>query len=96
MDENKNILTVFKIQTNPSTPDGKFKFLCLIPVPQGESVITRDSVETTGNEWTTSYQVWDQAEKAFQGKAPFYVNQADSMHKLAQHLLLPKGTFNRY
>nr|P22327.1 RecName: Full=Acidic juvenile hormone-suppressible protein 1; Short=AJHSP1; Flags: Precursor [Trichoplusia ni] len=37
-------------------------------LPQGESVITRDSVETTGNEWTTSYQVWDQAEKASREK----------------------------
>ncbi|KAJ8712293.1 hypothetical protein PYW07_005135 [Mythimna separata] len=60
-------------------------------LPVGESVITRDSVDTTGNDWASAYQVYTTAENAVRGKGQLYTEQTETMDKLAQHLLLPKG-----
>ncbi|KAJ8715022.1 hypothetical protein PYW08_005003 [Mythimna loreyi] len=60
-------------------------------VPVGECVITRDSVDTSAHDWASAYQVYDTVEKAVQGKAQLHLDQTDTMDKLAEHLLLPKG-----
>ncbi|KAJ8712292.1 hypothetical protein PYW07_005134 [Mythimna separata] len=60
-------------------------------LPVGECVITRDSLDASGKDWASSFQVYETAEKALHGKGQLHTEQTNTMDKLANHLLLPKG-----
>ena len=62
-------------------------------MPVGESVIVRDSVANTGKDFASAHQLYQNVEKALQGKGQLYLEQNEGMEKLAQHLLLPKGPY---
>lgn len=57
----------------------------------GESVIVRDSVANTGQDFASAHQLYQNIEKALQGKGHMFLDQNEGMEKMAQHLLLPKG-----
>lgn len=59
-------------------------------VPAGETVITRESVDTS-KVWDTANNVYYAFEKSLQGDKQFNMEQLENMESLVQHLMLPKG-----
>ncbi|KAF9416840.1 hypothetical protein HW555_005970 [Spodoptera exigua] len=59
-------------------------------LPAGESVIARDSVDTS-KVWDTANNVYYAFEKSLQGDKQFNMEQLENMESLVQHLTLPKG-----
>ncbi|KAF9789112.1 hypothetical protein SFRURICE_005714 [Spodoptera frugiperda] len=59
-------------------------------LPAGETVITRESVDTS-KVWDTANNVYYAFEKSLQGDKQFNMEQLENMESLVQHLMLPKG-----
>ncbi|XP_022823141.1 acidic juvenile hormone-suppressible protein 1-like [Spodoptera litura] len=59
-------------------------------LPAGESVIARDSIDTS-KVWDTANNVYYAFEKSLHGDKQFNMEQVENMESLVQHLVLPKG-----
>lgn len=66
-----------------------------LTVPQGETVIKRDSTENinTINDWSTGWETLVKAENALRGEGQFILDQTHKWTGFPQRFILPKGLF---
>lgn len=71
----------------------KYNNIVTLVVPQGESVIKRDSTENvyTINHWHNGWETLVKAENALHGKGQFILDQAHKWTGFPQRFILPKG-----